>query len=342
MGVATALAIGAGVAALATTAGAVAQKSAADKAAASQKKALKEQNSAFGQLNPEKVNKLAQDADAERAKGRIALQEEIDPELAKLRTLGKEGLVAAAQDNRIAKASDLLFRENAVQDPRLAALKDQLINRAQEELAAGATLPPEFQNELVRAGVSRGAATGLAIDQRSIGGPVAQVLGSAGLALQRNREQAAANLVGQAQAITDARTNILANIFPKVETVRQQTAAGQFATADQALPEFGLGGEQIANLQIARVQAQNALTQKKADIAAQQAISQGQFTSQLIGAGAGAISGGLGAASAGGVFNTAGMGGLPNQYLGVAPGQVPYSYNGDPGALVNQRYLYGA
>ena len=342
MGVATVLAITAGVTALAAGAGAVAQKSAADKAAAAQKKALKEQNSAFGQLNPDRVNKLAQEADAERAKGRVALQKELDPELAQLRQLGKEGLVAVAADDRIRKASDLLFKENAVADPRLEALKDQLINRAQEELNLGASLPAEFQNELVRAGVSRGAATGLAIDQRSIGGPVAQALGSAGLALQRNREQAAGNLIGQAQAITDARTNILANIFPKVETVRAATAAGQFATAEQALPEFGLSGENIANLQIARVQAQNALTQKKADLSAQNAMAQGQFTSQLIGAGAGALTGALGAASAGGAFSSVPTSpGVANPYLGAAAGSVPYSYSGDPGSLVNQRFLYG-
>lgn len=331
---------GAAIAAAGAVAGALISKSSADKAAEAQQKALKQQQSQFNQLDPDLVNSMAQEADRARAKGRIALQEEIDPELGELRKLGKQGLLSSAQDDRLRKVSDTLFKEQAVQDPRLEALKNELINRAQQELSAGATLPPEFQNELVRAGVSRGAATGLAIDERSIGGPVASVLGQAGLALQRNREQAAASLIGQAQAITDARTNILANIFPKVETVRAATAAGQFATADQALPEFGLSTEDIVNLQIARVAGKNQLSQKAADIKSQQALAQGQFTSQLIGAGAGAISGGLAAYGATRPA-AAPSPGVENPFFGAAPGSVPYSYAGDPGALVNQRFLYG-
>src|SRR5262245_44296730 len=133
MGVATTLAIGAGVAAVGAGASAAVQKNSADKAASAQKKALKRQQSILDQqLNPDVVNQAARKADEERARNRLALQEQIDPELAQTREIGKEQVRQTAQGNAAGRIEDQLFREQFQADPRVEALKDELLSRAQE------------------------------------------------------------------------------------------------------------------------------------------------------------------------------------------------------------------
>lgn len=281
------------------------------------------------------MNALALKADTERAQNRLNLQQQIDPELAKLRTLSKEQLLQQSQENRPGQIEQQLYKENFTADPRLEALKSELINRAQDDISKGATLPPEFQAELVRSGLSHGAASGFALDPHTIGGSTAHAIGSAGIQLQAQRQAEAGNAIDQAQKITDARTNILANIFPKVEAFRQASSAGGLAVADQNLPEAGLGGQDVANLEIARTQAQGKLIGQQGQVDAQRAASQGQFVSGLIGAGTSAVNAGVGAFSGAG-----GSSAIANPNYGAAPGSVDYNYAGDPGALVKQKYLY--
>jgi hypothetical protein len=309
MGVITAIAI-AGVAAAATVGAAYAKKSAADKAASAQKTALKGQAKILNdEMSYDRVNQAAVQAERDRAKARIALQEETDPELAQLRQLGKQQLLAQAQQPEASRESvqvaKQLFEENIKPSEGLEKLKDQIIGKAQERLNQGATLPPEFQAELVRAGVSQGAQAGLKPTQSTVGGRLYQALGSAGIALQAQREQEAQSLAQTATGLQESRAKILESIFPTIsqtEATQKNNAATNFSIGDQTLPQAGLTGAEAANLQINRANTLLKIRGKRGDIAAQQAIAGGEANASYIKAGGQLATGALGAYSGGGTI----------------------------------------
>jgi hypothetical protein len=318
MGVVTALVIaGAAVAAAGSAAAAHAKKAAADKAASAQQTALKGQAKILSEeLSYSRVNQQAVEAERNRAKERIRLQEEIDPELAQLRQLGKQQLLAQAQQPEASKESvqvaKQLFAENIKPSEGLEKLKDQIIGRAQERLAQGATLPPEFQAELVRAGVSQGAQAGLKPTSGTVGGRLYQALGSAGIALQAQREQQAQNLAQTASGLEESRARILESIFPTIsqtEATQRGVAAATFGIGEQTLPQAGLTGAEAANLQINRGNTLIKLRGKKGDIAAQKALAAGEANAAYIKAGANFASSALGnyAGSLGGGGGTGGL-----------------------------------
>lgn len=321
MAVFTAVALG--VAAAGAAASAIAKKKAADKAASIQKKGIEQQKTILQKkLDPQVLNKLAQDADKERAQNRIALQESVDPELAALRKKGKEQLLAQAnikdEDKQSSKLATTLFNETNTADPRLQALKDSLITAAQKELDSGATLPPEFQGELVRAGLNTGSQAGLGITKNSIGGGVARALGFGGFQLQQQRQQAAQNLANTAQNLVNARSSILSSVFPKLrdlESTRRIEAAQNFQLADQALPESGLSGQEIVNARVAQQRGVANAIGAKSNVKAGQAIMSGQTTGALIGAGTSLATGGLGLAAGPG-------GGVAGSIFSKAPAPV--------------------
>lgn len=324
MGLITALAVGGAVAAGAA-ASAVAKKKAADKAASAQKKGLNQQKEILKKkLDPAVLNDLAQNADSERAKSRLALQKEIDPELAQLRQQGKEQLLAQAnipeESKQSSQLANTLFNETKEQDPRLDALKNSILDRAQSELDAGAELPPEFQGELVRAGLSEGAQSGIGTGKASIGGRVARALGLAGIQLQQSRQAEATRLADAGNRLRESRVNMLATVFPKLrdlETVRRQEAAQNLAIAEGALPESGLSGQDQVNIEVARQKGIANVLGAQAGVKAQQAQNKGAYQSALIGAGtsfATSAIGGVGGAVGGGALG--GAGGASN-LLGV-------------------------
>lgn len=313
MGVITAIV----VAAAATAATAYVKKKSADKAATAQKNALKGQKKILqDELSFGRVNQAATDADRVRAENRLALQKEIDPELAQLRQLGKEKLLEEAErpaesleSTQIANA---LFRENVQEDPRLEALKSSIINRAQEEIAAGSTLPPSFQAELVRAGVQQGAQAGFATDARTVGGTIAKALGIGGEQLKIARENQAINLAGAVTNLDESRAQILGSIFPTVaasEQARKQNAAAAFAIGESTLPESGLTGREAAAIQTNRGNTLLKIRGQRGQISAQQAAAQGEATAAYIGAGASLAGGIAGAYGQGGAYQGA-LGGM--------------------------------
>lgn len=323
MGVATALVIAAAaVAAVGAAGAAYAKKNAADKAAGAQQSALKGQEKILGEeLSRGRLNQEALAAERERAKNRIALQEEIDPELAAMRKLGKQQLLEQSQIPNASKESvqvaKQLFAENIQPSTGLEKLKDQIIGRAQEKLAQGATLPPEFQAELVRAGVSQGAQAGLKPTQSTVGGRLYQALGSAGVALQAQREQQAAGLAQTATGLQESRARILESIFPTItnaETSARQNAAANFGVGEETLPQAGLTGAEAANLQINRGNTLLKIRGKKGAIEAQRQLATGEANAAYVKAGAqfansalGAYSGGGGGGGGGGMQNMSGM-----------------------------------
>jgi len=342
MGVVTALLIaGAAVAAAGAAGGAYAKKKAADKGAEIQQKALVGQKKILkDELSFERINQAATDADRLRAENRLALQKEIDPELAQLRQLGKEKLLeetqrpnASLQSTQVANA---LFNENAKEDPRLEALKSSIINRAQEEIAAGSTLPPQFQAELVRAGVQQGAQAGFATDARTVGGTIAKALGIGGEQLKVARENQAVNLAGAATNLDQSRANILGSIFPTIaaaEQARRQNAAAEFGIGEATLPESGLTGREAAAIQQNRGNTLLKIRGQQGQIKAQQAAAQGEATAAYIGAGASFASSALGA------YGGSIGGGTPSfgsQYQGAA-GQMYQSVANGQGGGFSQR-----
>lgn len=309
MGVATALVIaGAAVAAAGAAGAAFAKNEAAQKAAKAQQHALTGQKKILNEeLSYSKVNQQAVAAERQRAKDRIALQEEIDPELAQMRQLGKQKLLEQAKlpgaSQQSVQVANQLFGEFNKPDQGLEKLKDQIISRAQQDLSRGATLPPEYQAELVRAGISAGSQAGLKTVQSTIGGKVAQALGSAGINLEQQRTQEAAGLAGTANNLVQSRARLLESIFPTISTSeasQRQIAASTFGIGEQTLPQAGLTGQEAANLQINKGNTLMKIRGKRGAIAAQSALAQGEANAAYIKAGAGFASSALGAYGGGG------------------------------------------
>lgn len=272
-----------GVVALAAGASAYLKGQAAKKAGEAQKDALAEQEKILREkLDPAALNRLAQTMDRERAINRRKLQEEQDPELAKLRQLGKEQLLAefSRDDNtrQSTQTANQLFRENITADPRMEALKDSIINKAQADLDKGATLPPEYQAELIRSGLGIGAGAGVGVSRNQVGGVTSRLLGSAGLQLEAQRTAEAQSLIGTANALTTSRANILSSIFPTIkatEDAKLARAAGAFQVGESTLPQAGLSGSDAVNLEIARRNAQVAARGQMGAINAQLATAAG-------------------------------------------------------------------
>lgn len=309
MGVATALVIaGAAVAAAGAAGAAYAKSKAADKAAEAQKNALKGQKKILEEeLSYNRVNQEAVNADRNRAKERIKLQEEVDPELAQLRQLGKQQLLEQAKQpgasQQSVQVANQLFAEFQKPDQGLEKLKDQIIGKAQEDLSRGATLPPEYQAELVRAGITAGSQAGLRTAQSTIGGKVTQALGSAGVNLEQQRTAEAAGLANTANNLEQSRAKLLESIFPSIsqsEATQRNIAASTFGIGEQTLPQAGLTGQEAANLQINRGNTLMKIRGKRGAISAQQALAHGEANAAYIQAGSQFASSALGAYGGGG------------------------------------------
>lgn len=316
MGIATSLLIGAGVAAVGAAGSAYLKKKAGDKAAGAQMKALTGQKKILSEeLSFERINQAATDADRLRAQSRLALQKEIDPELAQVRQLGKEQLLAEASRPDASKGTtqvaNKLVEENLQADPRLEALKDSIINRAQSELDSGATLPPEFQADLVRAGVTAGGQAGFRPESKTIGGSIARALGIGGEQLKQSRQDQAVKLAGAADGLQSSRASILASIFPTVKAMedsRKADAAAAFGIGDATLPESGLTGREAANIQTNRGNTLLKIRGKQGDLKAQKALNAGEANSAYVGAATSFATSALGAYGGGAGSMTSGQG----------------------------------
>ena len=302
------------VAGVATTAagvyGAAAKKSAADKAATAQNRALTKSERVLEQeLNLNKVNDQFLRAERARLDNRKALQEEFDPELARVRKLGAQQILAEAEKDPNSLDSSRTVRaivdENLKEDPRLKTLRDNLLTRGIAESTAGATLSPEYQAELVRAGLTKTAGSGISQGKDQVGGSVARVLGEAGIQLQARRDQTAQQIAGTVQGIDATRSSILSSVFPIVSAQEQNLrvrGAQNMTFADQMAPEGGLTGKEGANLQIQKGQTLINFKQKRGQIAAQKAIAAGEAKAAMgssVASGVGSVAGAFGSYYAG-------------------------------------------
>lgn len=299
---------------------------ASDKAAKTQTDAIsKQQKFVFQNLDPSVIGPLATQADYANAVNRLVAQGHLDPALLDARygaegsirdQLGKLGVQpATVSDQAVLEAiggpnvsgqskQNLIAAGNADLTSATPG-KDELIQAAMAQIKQGATLPPDVQAELVKAGLENsGMVTQNASGQGAGGQILRTILGTAGIQLQQQRQTQAANLLSAAQALDtqkkqtatglltaaqnleQSRAGILQNLFPNLSNVQLSNLVGTqqaLNTSNSMLPNAGLSGNDVANIWLARVGATNKLTQSAADINAQNAINQGNFQSNLAG-----------------------------------------------------------
>lgn len=269
-----------------------------------------------------KYKKVAVNTARQNYLDRFKLFREGDPELAQVRDVAIQNALDTLKDTsgNQAKAQEVANRLAAGAldiegDTAAKRLESSLLQRAQESLDRGAELPPEFQGELVRAGLESSGRAGFTADRK---GPLAQLLGkkigSEAIALERQRAADALVLGQGAQALRTNRLNILAGIAPalqNIDTSRFNLAAGAEALATGQMPEdVGLTGRDVISMHEANRALANqralALGQLKGEKhlvsaeTAQAYLGAGtSFLTSLLG-GVGGMGGGAGGASAGG------------------------------------------
>jgi hypothetical protein len=259
----------------------------------------------FQNLKPSRVSEAARAADVERAEQRLALQQRIDPALLATRFVSQEKLFELAREGAESAGDQVaaqLFEEvSGAPDARLEQLRGTLLDQALDEIEAGATLPPDVQAELVQAGLEGAGTVGAGSDVRGLAGKLTRkLIGSEALNLKKARQDQAIRLGQASEDITARRLGILGSVFPALKNLQTQNIQQQqalFQTANQAVPEAGLGGSDVANIFLARVGATNQLAQSAADAAARGAIQQAGALQQMVGgvtAAAGGVTRGVG------------------------------------------------
>lgn len=245
-------------------------------------------------FDPEKLAQLSEKYDKGYLQRRLDLQKELDPELAQIRELGKEQLLQQIQRDPSSLGStqvaNQLVREGINENPASAAIRQRFLEQANRELDLGATLPPEYQAELVRAGLTGGSQAGIGADRRAIGGTVSRLLGGAGIQLQQQRQNQAMALSDQADQLTQSRQRILSNIFPSVAANEADTArraATAFALGQETMPQAGLTGREVLGLDLSQKQGELGLLQSRYDLSAQNKLARGRALGNIVGAAAG-------------------------------------------------------
>lgn len=263
----------------------------------------------YNQLAPARVSGEAVNADVQRAKDRLALQALIDPALSQLRfdasgkLLNQANQIGTGVEQQIANqaASEALASGPATND-----LRSRLISAATQELDLGASLPPDVQAEFVKAGLEKAGMVTGATTPRGLGGTLLRkTLGTEAIKLQADRQARAAAMAQAASSLEAQRQSILGTLYPNLNSMKLANigaTASALGTANQMVPEAGLGGNDIANLWLARVGATNQLNQSAADVAARGTMGLGQNASNMIGSATGYLANAL--PSAGSTYNT--------------------------------------
>lgn len=280
--------------------------------------------------NIERITNLVQQYDKGYLDRKAALQKEFEPEIYAAGQQARKDILAQAQTPTSSlestKVAKQLFAENIDQNPELKKLKDTVIQKANDLLALGGNLPPEYQAELVRAGVGQSAQAGVKPSSRSVGGVVSTVLGSAGEKLRQARTLEATKLADTAQQMTESRAKILGSIFPTIQSSEQSNlsrAAGIFGLAESTKGSgTGLTGREVLNLDLSGRQSQRDIAMQKANLLGwkslefarirdtalnQSAGNWGGTASGAYGGAGGSGGGGGGAASAGGMSSLTSM-----------------------------------
>lgn len=252
----------------------------------------KQRDFVFQQLEPSAINQQALQASVAQAQNRLALQGQVDPALLQQRYASEAqiGQQAAQLGNGPAQVVGGVAAEQAIQGTEgTTDAKNALIDAAMHQLSLGATLPPDVQAELVQTGLERTGQMTQTASASGFGGTLLrQILGTAGIQLQQQRQKQAADLSTAAQQLEQSRAQILGNLFPNLSSVQLNTLQGTegvLGTSNSMLPQAGLSGNDIANIWLARVGATNQLAQSAADAAARGAQGVAQAWAPAIGGG---------------------------------------------------------
>lgn len=270
-------------------AGSAIQASAQEQATQAQMDAINQQRQyVFNNLNPATINAQASAADVQQTLSQLALQGQIDPAL--LATRQAAGQQILNQTNQIGQQSGQVANQavsEALAPGAVASNKQALIDAALGQLKQGATLPPDVEAQLVQSGLEQTGMVNQNATAQGIGGNIQrQILGTAGINLQMQRQQQAAQLLTAAQNLETSRANVLQGLFPSLAQTQLSNlsaASGAFGTAQAAAPNVGLSGSNVANIWLARVGATNQLTQAAGNVQAQGAMAQGNIWGQAAG-----------------------------------------------------------
>lgn len=260
-------------------------------------------------LAPGTVQQVATHADQLRAQQQLELLKQINPSLYAALKSSSAGIAGQAGGFGAQSASSEVAQESAKEalgQDNTAEGQKQLIDAALSQLKAGATLPPDVEAQLVQSGLEDSGMVTQSASGRGIGGQqLRTILGTAGIQLQQQRQQQAAGLLGQAQALQASRQNILQGLFPRLTQNQLGQLSGSesaYQTAAGATPQAGLGGSQIANVWLSRIGALNQLGLQGAGVTAAGKLAQGQIWGNAIGS---AVSG-IGSVGLGGMGGGAG------------------------------------
>jgi hypothetical protein len=263
--------------------------------------ALSAQQNALNQLKTLDIptlEKMASDQDLAKYKADFDAQAKIDPNFAAMRTQGSQGILDALKldasgkslaDTSLKGFSDAAGKNSAANQPII----DSLLAQAKQELSAGATLPPEFQAELVRSGLETNGQGGLNIDGRGAAGTnIRTLVGSAGLQLQAQRRQQAQSMTGTASALQTQQQNALAELSQLSNNLtNSKMNRGVTATTmgNATVPSIGLTGGDAVNMSIANTNLDNNRTQAIGNVNASRALSTGAMWTGILGAGTGGL-----------------------------------------------------
>jgi hypothetical protein len=278
------LIIGGAAAALAAGAGAYFSSESQKKGAKSAQKYLLDALAKLKAIDIGQTVNLADARDIARFKTQFEVQKQHDPLLAQARETGVKKLIEGLSDPQ-ADAVLRAMQTDALKDnPQREQIIDQLFDDAQKELAAGATLPPEFQQELVRAGLESTSGAGVGGDYRgAAGAPQRQLLGQAGLNLKAFRLQQAGQATTMADALKQHRQAILTNAAATGENIagqRQVRALNAFEAGQSSVPAIGLSGHDVANLSEQNTAFENWRLWQAGNVKAGTAKTLGDLTGQ--------------------------------------------------------------
>lgn len=281
------------------------------------------------------LENLASAQDLAKYKADFSAQVENDPAYAALRNNGAQGLLSLVnQDQSGTSTADTALKGlssniNANSGANQSLISG-LLSQASAELNAGATLPPEFQAELVRSGLENSGNSGLSIDGRGAAGTnIRTLLGSAGLQLQQQRQNQAINLGTTADNLQAQQQNALAelaqmsNSLSQAKAARAQTAVN---AGNSTVPSIGLSGQDAANMSIANTNLANNKILGIGNLNAQKSLADGQMWSSILGSGTSMLTGALG--GMGGMFGGAGGGITSGQAAAFNAGAGPVSKAG--------------
>ena len=241
--------------------------------------------------------------------------------------------------DQAANVLNTLYGEVLPKDQRLEQARSLLVESAIEDLQRGAELGPDFQAELVRAGLEEAGQSGVGLDRS---GPVTSrlgtKLGSAGIELQTLRQQRASQALGAADALTTSRANVLGNLLQNTDAARQinqQLALQAVSLGEATQVPVGLSGREVLNLDLSNLALKNkkllelaklqgAANMEKANRTAGNVTAATGFASQVVG-GFGGV-GPLGGVLGGG--QTATPTPIPQTYIGQPAYNVGYNQGG--------------